>query len=125
MYVAARDEVLLITTREDAAKNPGTSYSHAPGMSKSLASGAAPATDDRATEIIERWLQSAPQNTDRSELKQQLETHLSAEFDANQKTRRAEIDRLQQLLEQSRTWLDQRQQQREAIIQGRVHELLK
>ena len=121
----ARDEVLLITTREDAAKNPGTSYSQVPGMSKSLASGTASATDDRATEIIERWLKSAPQNADRSDLMQQLETHLSAEFDANQQTRRAEIDRLQQLLEQSRTWLDQRQQQREAIIQGRVQELLK
>lgn len=121
----ARDEVLLITTREDAAKNPGTSYSQAPGMSKSLASGTAPATDDRAAEIIERWLQSAPENADRSALKQQLEMHLSAEFEANQQTRRAEIDRLQQLLEQSRTWLDQRQQQREAIIQRRVQELLK
>lgn len=121
----ARDEVLLITTREDADKNPSTSYSQAPGMSKSLASGTAPATDDRAAEIIERWLKSAPENADRSALKQQLEMHLSAEFEANQQTRRAEIDRLQQLLEQSRTWLDQRQQQREAIIQRRVQELLK
>ena len=121
----ARDEVLLITTREDAAKNPGTSSSEASEMSKSLAAGTAPATDDRATEIIERWLKSTPQDADRSELKQLLENHLAAEFDTNQKTRRAEIDRLQQLLEQSRTWLDQRQQQREAIIQGRVQELLK
>lgn len=87
--------------------------------------GGAVISDDGAAEIVESWLKSASQNADRSELKQLLETHLSTEFDMNQKMRRAEIDRLQQLLEQSRTWLDQRQKKREAIIQRRVQELLK
>lgn len=121
-----RDEVLLITTREDAARNPGVNYSEAPAMPRLPSFPKTPAaTDARAAEIVERWLESAPENADRAELKELLETHLSSEFDANQQTRRAEIDRLQQLLEQSRTWLDQRQQQREAIIQRRVQELLK
>ncbi len=117
-----RDEAVLITTREDAAKHPNITYSDTQTIPPAAT---LPTVDDGAAEIVERWLQSAPQNADRSELKQLLETHLSAEFDASQQSRRAEIDRLKQLLEQSISWLDQRQQQREKIIQQRVQELLK
>ncbi len=120
-----RDEVVLITTGRDAVEKASILFSQTQTIATPAASAKTPTADDGATEIVERWLQSAPQNADRSELKQLLETHLSAEFDASQQTRRAEIGRLQQLLEQSLTWLDQRQQQREKIIQQRVQELLK
>lgn len=119
-----RDEVLLITTTEDAAKHPSITYSEAQTTRGSAGSATSPPVRDRAAEIVESWLKTAPENADRSELKQLLETHLSAEFDSQQQTRRAEIDRLQQLLEQSRNWLDGRQRQREQIIQRHVQELL-
>jgi hypothetical protein len=119
-----RDEVILITTGKDAAENPTIIYGQAQLIRSSTAAATPPPAHDRAAEIVESWLKSAPENTDRSELQRLLETHLSAEFDLQQQTRRAEIDRLQKLLEQSRTWLDGRQRQREQIIQRRVQELL-
>ncbi|MCA9160510.1 MAG: hypothetical protein KDA72_19400, partial [Planctomycetales bacterium] len=119
-----RDEVILITTGKDAAENPTNIYGQAQPIRSSSAAATPPATRDRAADIVESWLKTAPKNADRSELKQLLETHLSAEFDSQQQSRRAEIDRLQKLLEQSRTWLDGRQQQREQIIQQHVQELL-
>ena len=81
-------------------------------------------TSDAATGIIEQWLKTADKDADREQLKVLLQKHLESEFDANQKSRQAEIERLQQLLGKSKEWLDQRQQRRDEIIKKRLDELL-
>ncbi|MCA9131347.1 MAG: OmpH family outer membrane protein, partial [Planctomycetales bacterium] len=124
LTLVIRDEGILVTTGKDAASDPNIIYSETQTFRSSADSATPSPTRDRAAEIVKSWLKSAPENAERSELQQLLETQLSAEFDSQQQTRRTEIDRLQQLLEQSRSWLDQRRQQREQIIQRRVQELL-
>ena len=79
---------------------------------------------DTATLLIQNWLRTAKDPSDQTELRKLLLDHLQQEFDANQKSRQAEIERLQQLLVKSKEWLDQRQQRRNEIIKKRIDELL-
>ncbi len=79
---------------------------------------------ETATTLIQGWLRSAKDPADQTELRKLLQNHLQQEFDANQKTRQAEIERLQQLLVKSKEWLDQRQQRRDEIIKKRIDDLL-
>ena len=68
---------------------------------------------------------TAGKDADREELRALLQKHLESEFDANQKSRQAEIERLQQLLGKSKEWLNKRQERRDEIIKKRIEELLR
>ncbi len=80
---------------------------------------------DAAAGIIEQWLKTAGKDADREELRALLQKHLESEFDANQKSRQAEVERLQQLLGKSKEWLNKRQERRDEIIEKRIDELLR
>ena len=87
----------------------------------------APAADqkpDAATTLIQNWLRSVKDPSVQTELRKLLQDHLQQEFEVNQKSHQAEIERLQQLLVKSKEWLDQRQQRRDEIIRKRIEELL-
>lgn len=88
----------------------------------------APAPDPKpsaATVLIQNWLRTAKDPADQTELRKLLQDHLQEEFDANQKSRQAEIERLQQLLGKSKEWLNKRQERRDEIIKKRIEELLR
>jgi hypothetical protein len=83
---------------------------------------ASPQTDATTT-LIQQWLKV--HGTDSNEqLLVALREHLEREFTANQKSREAEMERLQQLIKKSKEWLDQRNKNRDKIINKRVEELL-
>ena len=108
-----RDEVLLITTKEDA-QNTADRPAATLGLDQ-LDNGAA---------FIEQWRKTASDSEDRETLRNALQKHLEQEFDANQIARRAELERLRKLLEKSEEWVKTRQAKRPEIIQKKVAELL-
>ncbi len=88
---------------------------------------AAPTPDpklDAATTLIQHWLRSAKAPSDQAELRKLLQDHLQQEFDATQASRKAEVERLQKLLQRSVEWLDERDKNRDEIIQKRIGELI-
>ena len=100
----------------------GNAPLYQPGTSSNAVSQSQP---DAAADIIEQWLKTAGKDADREELNALLQKHLESEFDANQKSRQAEIERLQQLLGKSKEWLNKRQERRDEIIKKRIEELLR
>lgn len=110
-----RDEVLLITTKDDAGEELDTPAAGSAGND---------ANRDTGDQFIKQWLESASDTTDSVALRAALQTHLEQEFDTNQKTRQAELQRLEQLLEQARKWNETRHSRRRAIIDERLQELL-
>ncbi len=79
--------------------------------------------DFNAATIIPKWLQANDSVRDKQQLQQTLKQHLESEFTANQKSREAEIERLQQLINKAKEWLEQRNKNRDKIINKRVDEL--
>lgn len=79
---------------------------------------------DAATVLIQKLLHTAKDPADQTDLRKLLQDLLQQEFDANPKSRQAEIERPQQLLGKSKEWLDQRQQRRDEIIKKRLDELM-
>ena len=100
----------------------GNAPLYQPGTSSNDLNQAQP---DAAAGIIEQWLKTAGKDADREELRALLQKHLESEFDANQESRQAEIERLQQLLGKSKEWLNKRQERRDEIIKKRIDELLR
>ena len=80
---------------------------------------------DAATLLIQNWLRAVKDPSDQTELRKLLQDHLQQEFDANQISRQAEIERLQQLIGKSKEWLDKRKQRREEIIKKRIDALMR
>ena len=122
-----RDEVLLITTKEDAEDaavgetellNPSDSNEKLPGSTIA-------AQQDTGKAFIDQWLKTSSNQKDQDALRKALQFHLEQEFDANQKSRQAEFERLKILLKQSEDWVATRQQQRAEIVRKRLEELLK
>lgn len=79
--------------------------------------------DFNAATIIPKWLQANDSVRDKQQLQQTLKQHLESEFTANQKSREAEIERLQQLINKAKELLEQRNKNRDKIINKRVDEL--
>jgi hypothetical protein len=121
-----RDEVLLITTKDDAAKDQ-TINAEATTANPQAATPtrSEPATElDTGAAFIEQWLKSSNNVSDPQALSQALQNHLENEFDANQKSRKTELERLRVMLKQSEEWINSRQTRRAAIIQKHLSELL-
>ena len=118
-----RDEMLLITIQEDAALDAAVQQPQPAVLANNLKS-ATPNEFNSGEEFIDRWLKTAKNASDQAALRSALLTHLEKEFDANQKIRRAELNRLQELLQQSKAWLDSRQARRSEIVGKRLSELL-
>ena len=108
-----RDEVLLITTKEDAQS----------GLSRYVGNSDTEQLDNGAT-FIEQWRKTASDIEDRETLRKALQKHLEQEFDANQISRQEELERLRKLLKKSEEWIKTRQAKRPEIIQKKVAELL-
>ncbi len=83
-----------------------------------------PSGSSPAENLAKQWLQTAGPDADREQLKELLQKHLETEFAVQQQSRRAELERLQTLLDQSRQWLDQRDERRAETIQNRLQELI-
>ena len=82
--------------------------------------------DAETQQIIAEWLKRSGKNeSDLQELRQLLQSRLESQFKVNQDLRREEINRLQELLDKSRQRLEQRDKERETIIQKQLEELLK
>ncbi len=117
-----RDEVLLITTKEDAerdaAEDPLRLKQSALDDTKLLEKD----IDDAFVENLRKTLQNG---NDTAALRSALQFQLESVFDANQKARRAEFEQLRQLLKQSEDWVDARQSRRSEIIQKKMEELLR
>lgn len=75
--------------------------------------------------IIDRLLKLTGPDADRDEIEELLREHLTEEFEAKQNSRKAEIDRLQKLLEKSKELIGRRYDNRNEIIGRRLAELLK
>ena len=112
-----RDEVLLITTKEDAAQDQPIKLQTT-----------SPANADSGDAFIKYWLKisetPSAAKADQTALRKALQEHLEKEFDTKQEARRAELDRLRTLLKQSEDWLSTRQSRRAEIVGKKVDELL-
>jgi len=118
-----RDEVLLITSKADAAREEA-GQQPPPALFSSNLTPATPTELDTGADFVKQWLKTANNASDQRALRNALQAHLEQEFEANQAARRAELTRLQELLKQSDTWLDARQTRREEIVGQRLNELL-
>ena len=119
-----RDEMLLITTKEDAAKDVKSSV---PLQSTTANPGLAPPPTqfDTGAQFVEKWLKSSKNGEEPNELRSALKKHLEQEFNANQQSRQSELVRLRDLLKQSEDWIKTRQAKRDEIVGKRIVELLK
>jgi hypothetical protein len=80
---------------------------------------------DAAVTLIQNWIRTVQNPSDQTELRKLLQEHLQKEFEATQASRKAEIERLQKLLEKSVEWLDERARNRDEIIRKRMEELIR
>ncbi len=122
-----RDEVLFVTSKKDAARGsedellrPNASVEGKLESSEPLA----PQQLDTGKAFIEQWLKSSKNNSNPQALSKALQNHLEQEFDANQKSRQSELERLRILLKQSEAWVNTRQTRRAEIVRKRLEELL-
>ena len=118
-----RDEVLLITSKEDAADE---AESLDPTIANEKQRGSTTsAQNDTGKAFIDQWLKTSSNEKDPQALRKALQFHLEQQFDANQKSRQTELERLRVLLKQSEDWVATRQAQRAEIVRKRLEELLK
>ena len=78
---------------------------------------------DRQTRDLARQFREAPQDR-RAEIREQLEKVVNDHFDARQKRRALELDRLNKELERLKSAIEQRNTARDAIVGKRVTELV-
>ncbi len=110
-----RDEVLLITSKKDAAQEQPVAKPQTRSMAEPLS----------GEEFLQHWRTTAGTKSDGESLRRALKAHLESEFDAKQQARQAELARLRDLLKQSEEWLSNRQSQRDEIVKKKMEELLR
>lgn len=112
-----RNEVVLITSKEDAEKDQ-------PAIAQLRASASTSVELDTGDAFMQQWLKSS-QAADAAAMRKALKAHLEKEFDAKQQSRQTEIARLKTLLKQSEEWLENRQSRKAEIVEKKMAELLK
>lgn len=115
-----RDEVLMITSKEDAQAGEAASQD----SSVYAESAEQEPKFDAGEKFLQNWNQSATQQSAPQELQSALQAELERSFDKNQKLRKEELDQLRIMLKQAEDWLDNRQTHRAEIVRKRLNELL-